>query len=133
MALVTACVAPTVTPTEPSPTEVTQPRTVKAAPPPVEYTAVVTSRKSTVIVSQVQARIERLGIHAGQVVKAGELVAKLDRTELQTKVDAAKANETAANAEAGGFGAQAAGLRQALVAETRLHKLGISSPMAVVA
>jgi multidrug resistance efflux pump len=124
-------VTPATTPLEPSPTEVTQPRVVKAPPPPVELVAVVTSRRSSVIVSQVQARIETLNLHAGKVVKAGELVAKLDRTELQSKVEQAKANERAASSEAGGFGAQAAGLSKQLVAEQHMHRLGYSSPMAV--
>jgi RND family efflux transporter MFP subunit len=119
-------------PTEPSPTGATQARVVKAPPAVPEFTGVVTSRKSSVIVAQVQARIEKLNVHAGQLIKAGELVAKLDKTELENRLEQARANEKAAQAEAGAFGAQASGLRQVLIAETRLHKLGISSPMAVV-
>jgi RND family efflux transporter MFP subunit len=118
-------------PSEPSPTEVTQPRVAGPPAPAARFTAVVTSRRSSVVVAQVQARIEKLTIHPGQLIKAGELVARLDKTELLGKLEQARANERAAQAEAGGYGAQAAGLRQALIAETRLHKLGISSPMAV--
>jgi len=91
----------------------------------------VTSRKSSVISAQVQGRIEKLNIHAGQQIKAGELVAKLDETEFQTKLAQAKSNEKAALMEAGAYGAQAAALHQRVVAETRLMKLGVSSRIAV--
>jgi RND family efflux transporter MFP subunit len=118
-------------PTEPNPTEVTQARAVKTAPTPVEFTAVVTSRRSSVISAQVQARVEKLNIHSGQMIKAGELVAKLDETELQAKLEQARSQERSAQMEAGSYGAQASALHQKVVAETRLHKLGVSSPMAV--
>jgi RND family efflux transporter MFP subunit len=118
-------------PTEPSPTGATQARAVKPPPPAAEFTGVVTSRKSSVISAQVQARIEKLNIHTGQLIKAGEPVAKLDKTELETKLAQAQSNEKSALMEAGAFGAQASALRQSMVAETRLHKLGVSSAMAV--
>ncbi len=117
--LVTACGAADPVPTEPSPTEATQARTVKAPPPAPEFTGVVTSRRSSVIASQVQGRIEKLSIHSGQLIKAGELVAKLDETELKTKLEQAKSNEQAALMEAGSYGAQASALRQKVVAESR--------------
>jgi RND family efflux transporter MFP subunit len=131
MVLITACAAPDPAPTEPSPTEVTQTRTVKAPAPAPEFTGVVTSRKSSVISAQVQGRIEKLNIHTGQSVKAGELVAKLDQTELETKLAQAKANEDAALKEAGGYGAQASALHKTMAAESRLLKLGVSSRIAV--
>jgi RND family efflux transporter MFP subunit len=92
---------------------------------------VVTSRRSSVIASQVQGRIEKLSIHSGQLIKAGELVAKLDETELKTKLEQARSNEQAALMEAGSYGAQASALRQKVVAESRLQRLGVSSSMAV--
>jgi len=118
-------------PTEPSPTVATQARTAKAPPPAPEFTGVVTSRRSSVIASQVQGRIEKLSIHPGQLIKAGELVAKLDETELKTKLEQARSNEQAALMEAGSYGAQASALRQKMVAESRLQRLGVSSSMAV--
>jgi multidrug resistance efflux pump len=128
--LVTACAADPM-PIEPNPTEVTRVRTVKEPVARPEFTGVVTSRKSSVISAQVQARIEKFGITSGQVIKAGELVAKLDDTELANRVTQARANEKAALLEAGSFGAQAGALRQSLVAETRLNKRGVSSSFAV--
>ena len=118
-------------PTEPDPTEVTQVRTVKTPSPAPEFAGVVTSRKSSVISAQVQARIEKLAIHPGQLIKAGEPVAKLDKTELETRLAQAQSNEKSALMEAGSFGAQASAMHQKLVAETRLQRLNVSSPMAV--
>lgn len=131
MVLFTACAAPDPTPTEPSPTEVTQTRAVKAPAPAPEFTGVVTSRKSSVISAQVQGRIETILIQTGKTVKAGEQFAQLEKSELETKLAQAKANEDAALKEAGGYGAQAAALQKTLVAETRLLKLGVSSRIAV--
>ena len=118
-------------PSEPDPTEAMLPRVASAPAPAPEFTGVVTSRRSSMIVAQVPARIETLAVHAGQLIKAGDLVARLDDTELKTKLDQAQANEQSARMEAGSFGAQASALRQKLVAESRLQKLGVSSPFAV--
>lgn len=128
--LVAACGTPAAAPLEPSPTEVTQPRAAKAAAAPVEFTGVVTSRKASVITSQVQGRIEKLSLRAGQPIKAGELVVQIDKTELQTKLAQAQAAEKSAQMEAGSFGAQASALKMAAVAEARLHQLGVSSAIA---
>jgi RND family efflux transporter MFP subunit len=84
-----------------------------------------------VVSAQVSARIERLAIRSGQVVKAGEVVAKLDRTEIENRLEQARSNEKAALMEAGSYGAQASAARQQMIAENRLRKLGVSSPMAV--
>jgi RND family efflux transporter MFP subunit len=118
-------------PTELSPTEVTQARVVKTPPPVVEFTGVITSHRSSVISAGVQARIDELGIHSGQVVKAGELVARLNDTELKTKLDQARSQEQSARMEAGAYGAQASALRDKMLAEAMLVKKGVSAPMAV--
>jgi membrane fusion protein (multidrug efflux system) len=132
LVLVTAaCAATDPTPIEPSPTGATQARAVAAPQAAPDFTGVVTSRKSSVITAQVQGRIEKLAIHTGQPIKAGELVAKLDETELQNKLDQARSNEKSALMEAGGLGSQASALHQKVVAETRLQQLRVSSAMAV--
>jgi len=130
--LVAACGAPAPLPTEPNPTEVTTARVAKEPPPPVEFVGVVTSHRSAVIAAQVQAPLMKLNIHPGQLVKAGELVAKLNETEIQKKVDIARSTEKAAQREAGSYGANASALHQKLVAESHLQRLGYSSRMAVV-
>jgi len=130
--LVTACTATDQAPIERSPTQVTRPRVAAPAAPAAEFTGVVTSRRSSVVAAQVAARIEKLTIHTGQPVKAGELVVKLDKTEIENRLEQARASEKAALMEAGSFGAQAAAARQTMIAESRLRKLGVSSPMALV-
>ncbi|HMG56154.1 MAG TPA: HlyD family efflux transporter periplasmic adaptor subunit [Kofleriaceae bacterium] len=106
------------------------PRAVRQAPPPTEFVGVVTSRKSSVITAQVQAPLLKLNVHAGQLVKAGELVARLDETELKTRLDTATSNEKAARMEAGAYGASASAAHDSLVAEGRLAKYGVSSRVA---
>jgi RND family efflux transporter MFP subunit len=118
-------------PTERSPTGVTQPRVAAAPAAPAEFTGVVTSRRSSVVAAQVAARLEKLAIHTGQTVKAGELVARLDKTEIENRLEQARSNEKAALAEAGSFGAQASAAQKQLVAERHLQRLNVSSRMAV--
>jgi RND family efflux transporter MFP subunit len=129
--LVTACTAADPAPIERSPTQATRARVAAAPAPAAEYTGVVTSRRSSVVSAQVSARIEKLSMHTGQPVKAGELVVKLDRTEIENRLEQARSNEKAARMEAGAFGAQASAARRQMIAERRLNKLGVSSPMAV--
>lgn len=118
-------------PLEHDPTEVTAPRSHLTATTVPELIGVVTSRKSAVISAQVQARIEKLAVRSGQAIKAGDRIATLDRTELENRLAQAVANEKSAQLEAGAYGAQAQALRQRAAAEARLHKLGVSSAMAV--
>ena len=118
-------------PTEPDPTEVTAARAAKAPPAAAEFVGVVTSRKSSVISSQVQAPLVTLNIHAGQMIKAGDLVAQLDETELRTRLEQARANEQSAQMEAGSAGAQVGTLRQKMDASTHLHALRVEPMMAV--
>jgi RND family efflux transporter MFP subunit len=118
-------------PTEPDPTEATGGRVAPPGPAASEFTGVVTSRRSSVIAAQVQARIVKLDLHTGQTITAGELVAQLDRSELETRLAQAQANEKSAQMEAGSFGAQLEALRRKMIAEDRLRKLGVSSAMAV--
>jgi multidrug efflux pump subunit AcrA (membrane-fusion protein) len=118
-------------PTEPDPTGATQPRAVKAPPPPVEFTGVVTSRRSSVLSAQIQAPIEKLHIHPGQLIRAGELVAVLSKVELETKLLQAQGQEQAAQMEANSFGAEASAAHINAVAEQNLFKRGVSSQVAV--
>jgi len=130
--LATACGAADPIPTEPSPTEVTQPRVTKATPARPEFPGVVTSRKSTVISARVAARIDKFVVTPGQAVKAGELVATLDDTELKTKLSQARSAEKGAQMEAGAYGSQAAALGKKARVESLLQQRGFSSPMAVL-
>jgi RND family efflux transporter MFP subunit len=131
MLLATACGAADPNPSGPNPTEVTQPRAVKAPAARPEFAGVVTSRKSSVISAQVAARIEKLNVRPGQLIKAGDLVAKLDDTEVKNRLEAARSEERSAQMTAGSYGAQASALHKKMIAETRLERLGVSAPMAV--
>ena len=56
------------------------------APKAPEFTGVITSRVSKVIASDFDSKVLRLNIRSGQKVRAGEIVAELDTTELQNKL-----------------------------------------------
>lgn len=128
---VAACGAPAPLPTEPNPTEATSARVAKEPPPPVEFAGVITTRESKMISSKVQAPIKAFRIQPGDHVKAGTVIAELETSELQNRLTQAQANLQAAEMEAGSFGAQLSALRQKMNAESRLQRLGVSSPMAV--
>ncbi|HET9620316.1 MAG TPA: efflux RND transporter periplasmic adaptor subunit [Kofleriaceae bacterium] len=109
-----------------------QPRSIKEPPPPTEFTAVVTARKSALISAQVAGPIQKLTVRSGQLVKAGDLVVALDKTELSNKLVQAQFAEESARSAAGSAGAKAAALRQKAVAEKRLLKLGVSTPIQAI-
>jgi RND family efflux transporter MFP subunit len=117
---------------EPSPTAASQPRSVQEPPPPTEFTAVVTARKSALISAQVAGPIQKLTVRSGQVVKAGDLVVALDKTELSNKLVQAQFAEESARSAAGSAGAKASALHQKAVAEKRLLKLGVSTPIQAI-
>jgi RND family efflux transporter MFP subunit len=129
--LVAACGAPAPLPTELSPTQATTTRVVKEPPPPAEFVGVITTRDSQMITAKVQAPIKAFHVQPGDHVKAGAPIAELDTSELEIKLAQAQANQKAAEMEGGSFGAQLGALRQKVIAETRLHGLGVSSSMAL--
>lgn len=129
--LVAACGAPAPLPTELDPTQATTTRVVKEPPPPVEFVGVVTTRNSQMITAKVQAPIKAFHIQRGDHVKVGAPIGELDTAELQNKLAQAQANQKAAEMEAGSFGAQLGALRQKMIAESRLQRLGVSSTMAL--
>ncbi len=91
----------------------------------------MTTRNSKVIAADFQGRIERLAIHTGQRVKAGEVVGKLDESDLKDQLAKAQADEKAASDEANALGSQYGGLAKKAKAERRLVDLGVSPPMAL--
>jgi len=93
---------------------------------------VVTARKSALISAQVAGPIQKLTVRSGQIVKAGDLVVALDKTELSNKLVQAQFAEQSARAAAGSAGAKASALHQKAVAEQRLLKLGVSTPIQAV-
>jgi RND family efflux transporter MFP subunit len=128
--LVTACGAADPLPTEHSPTQATRPAAPPAPPPVREFVGVVTTSNSKVIAADFQGRITDFKVHAGQRVKAGDIVGKLDESDLKDQLAKAQADERAANDEANALGSQYGGLARKANAERRLVKLGVSAPMA---
>ncbi|MGN6105369.1 MAG: efflux RND transporter periplasmic adaptor subunit, partial [Kofleriaceae bacterium] len=96
-----------------------------------DFPAVVTSRRTKVVVAEFQGKVERLDVYAGQRVKAGDPIARLDDTELKLQVEAARFQEQAALNDAGSSGAQAGRARQLLATETRLVRGGVSPRQAI--
>jgi len=128
---VAACGAPAPLPTEPNPTQATTTRVVKEPPPPVEFVGVITTRNYQMITAQVQAPIKTFRVQAGEHVAKDAVIAELATGELQNKLAQAQANQKAAEMEAGSYGARLGALRQQVTAQSRLQRLGASSPMAV--
>ena len=126
-----ACGAPAPLPTEPNPTQATTTRVVKEPPPPVEFVGVITTRNYQMITAQVQAPIKTFRVQAGEHVAKDAVIAELATGELQNKLAQAQANQKAAEMEAGSYGARLGALRQQVTAQSRLQRLGASSPMAV--
>jgi RND family efflux transporter MFP subunit len=97
------------------------------APKAPEFTGVITSRVSKVIASDFDSKVLRLNIRSGQKVRAGDIVAELDTTELQNKLAQAKASYDAANGMLARAGAGYANAARAARRERRLAALGVSS------
>jgi HlyD family secretion protein len=97
----------------------------------VEFVGVVTSRNSKVITADFEGRVDKLDLHNGQHVHAGQIVAHLDDSELQSKLVEARAQKANAQAQAARAGALAANAARKAQIERRLMHSGASSPEAV--
>ena len=95
---------------------------------PVQFVAVVTPRISHLVSADVEARIMRIYVHRGQHVKAGDVIAELDASDLLVKMHELDSNAASATAEANASYATAEeDLRQAAL-QARLARLGAVSP-----
>jgi RND family efflux transporter MFP subunit len=95
-----------------------------------EFVGVVTSRNSKVITADFEGRVDKLDLHNGQRVHAGQIVATLDASELQTKLAAARAQKASAQSQAARAGAVYANAARKARIEQRLMRTGASSPEA---
>ncbi|MGE0551410.1 MAG: efflux RND transporter periplasmic adaptor subunit [Kofleriaceae bacterium] len=126
--LAAACRAPATKPLERDPTEAIRPAAPEAPAEIPEFVGVVTSRVSKVVSSGIDtARIERMYVRAGQRVRAGDPVAKLDETELQRRLEGAKASERAARSEVGAQAVTAKALAAKARNERMLARAGASA------
>lgn len=107
------------------------PAAKQEAPKAAEFVGVVTSRNSKVITADFEGRVDKLDLHNGQHVHTGQIVAHLDDSELQSKLDEARAQKANAQAQAARAGALAANAARKAQIERRLMRSGASSPEAV--
>jgi multidrug efflux pump subunit AcrA (membrane-fusion protein) len=131
IALLSACKGAATTPVEADPTEARAPVAPAAAIERPEFVGVVTSRVTKVIVSEVDAPVERLSVTLGQRVHAGDTIAKLDDRALRSELEGAKFSERALAGEVGAAAIQAQALKQKLKNERLLARAG-ASPMNAV-
>lgn len=104
-----------------------------AAPAPAkapEFTAVISSRVSKVITADFQGRVDRLAIRNGQTVRAGDVVAELDASEIKSNLEKARGAYAAAKGQAGRAGAAFANARRQAKLQQRLARTGAVAPEA---
>jgi membrane fusion protein, multidrug efflux system len=129
--LAAACGTHETAPSEADPTEAVMPASKPITQKAAEFVGVVTSRNSKVITADFEGRVDKLDLHNGQRVHAGQIVATLDASELQTKLDTARAQKASAKAQAARAGAVYANAARKAHIEQRLMRTGASSPEAV--
>jgi RND family efflux transporter MFP subunit len=128
--LAAACGTPATAPSEPDVTEAVHEAAPAVAAKAPAYVGVVSSRVSKVITADFQARVERLAIRNGQLVKAGDVVAELDPTQLRLELEKARGAYAAAKGQAGRAGAAFTNARRRAALEQRLIRRGASAPEA---
>jgi HlyD family secretion protein len=96
-----------------------------------EFVGVVSSRESKVISADFQSKVMKLNIRNGQRVKAGEIVAELDTTELKAKLAQAKGTYDAAKGQRARAGAAYANAARRAKLEERLVRSGAAAPQSV--
>lgn len=110
-------------------------RGVQAAPPPapVVLAGVITSAESQVVAAEFEGRVEDVLVRGGQRVSAGQVLARLDDSQLRQRVESARQAANAARAEAARASIGVAEARRQLATEDRLYRSGAQSRQAVAA
>ena len=96
----------------------------KAVEPPLEFVGVVTTRDSKVVASEFEGRVVALYVHAGQRVRAGDPIAKLDDSQVRKQLAGAIAAVDAARAEMGRAGVEVRAAKREMRLERRLYRSG---------
>lgn len=130
--LLAACGAPEPPPAQPDPAAAIAPAPVEAPAERPDFPGVITARNSKVIPAEFNGRLERVFVHPRKRVKAGEIVAKLDATELKTEAAQLRAQEQSASAQAGAYAATARAAAAAARTERRLYDRGFQSRNATI-
>lgn len=100
------------------------------APRAPEFVGVISSRVSKVITAEFEGTVQTLPIHNGQVVKLGEVVATLDDTELEHKLDQARGAQASAKGNLARAGAAYSNARHQARMQHRLVNSGAAAPEA---
>src|SRR5262245_19707436 len=126
-AAVAACGAPETAQTERNPTQADRP--AAAAPPASrpEWVGIVTARKSKIIPAPFQGRVNQVLVHASQVVKEGDVIAKFDEGELKRKLKGAIADQKASSAAGGRYAAEARAASHELSMNQKLFNRGFAA------
>lgn len=103
----------------------------EAPPERPEFVGVITARQTKVITADFEGRIDRLSIKTGQRVRAGDVIGKLDDSDLRLQLERAKASERALRGEVAAAGARASALSRQAKSERILARAG-AAPIASV-
>jgi multidrug efflux pump subunit AcrA (membrane-fusion protein) len=87
---------------------------------------VITARHSEIVAAPFTARVDTVEVGAGQRVRQGDRIARLDDTDLRQRIDGLRSQERSAGANAGASGAIARGLRDRIKNTARLVDLGVA-------
>jgi biotin carboxyl carrier protein len=99
----------------------------------VVLAGVITSAKSQVVAAEFEGRVEDVLVRGGQRVTAGQVLARLDDSQLRQRVESARQAANAARAEAARASIGVAEARRQLATEDRLYRSGAQSRQAVAA
>jgi multidrug efflux pump subunit AcrA (membrane-fusion protein) len=112
------------------PTKPTAPD-VCVAPSPTDYIAIVKAKRSLVLAAAFTGRVVDIRARPGQIVHAGEVLARQDTVELRNQLEQSEAEQGSARAIAVRSGVQARAAELKLRVERRLATLGASPQIAV--
>jgi multidrug efflux pump subunit AcrA (membrane-fusion protein) len=122
--LLAACSAPEAPPAGPSPTVATKAAPPEPTPEAPEYVGVVTARNSEIIPAAFTGRVTHLDVSNGKPVHPGDNIAKLDDTDLKSKIEGLKWQEKSSQAQAGASGAMASMYSKDARNTAKLVKMG---------
>jgi len=116
----------------PDPAAAIAPAPVEAPPERPDFPGVITAKTQRVIAAEFQGRLEKIYVFQRKRVKAGEIVAKLDPTDLETEAAQLRAQEQSAGAQASAYSATARAAAAAAKTEQRLYERGFQSKNATI-
>ena len=96
----------------------------RAAPRPLEFVGVITTRDSKVVAAEFDGRVVELYVHAGQRVRAGDPIVRLDDSQVRKQLAGAVAQVDAARAEIGRASVEVRQAKREARLERRLYRRG---------